>query len=242
MKREYNKSEDGITVNDNTWMVAGYIKDHTESMDFEDRTGYVDDEDNVHIFLLNPDVHDCIPWFTIKDGELVYNNGSRFISDQFKADNVENMGIDKISEESEGIDKLYDDDMKSDMLSASSKYIPEVKDGDDFLKKLIKMIIIEKDTDVHRYKAIADTPHKISNYIQALQNTTKMNPNVFNDWSFYLGFNFKIIVEDNNGDPKCPLKNRIIYDSETNKITVECEGEEKDEGKVYAVSAKQFSD
>lgn len=240
MRREFNKAEDGITVNDNTWMVAGYISDHEKDMDFEDRTGYVDDKGKVHIFLVKPK-DSTIPWFTIKNGELKFNNDSDYISSKFTVENVENMSIVKISEESEGIDNLYDEDMKTDMMSSSSKYIPEIKDGDDFLKKLIKMIIIEKDTDVHRYKAIAETPYKISNYIQALQNTTKMNPNVFIDWAGYLGFDFKIIIEDNGADPKYPLKDKIIYNSATNKVTIK--GDKKDEeGKKYAVSAKQFSD
>lgn len=255
-RREFDPRNDGIAYKENVWMVAGYISDFMKTevtkdgevvteVSFTNKTGYVDDHNTVHIYYDDPRTSDLFPWFTVEkheDGtyELVFNPYQDDEIDlNFNINRVVNMSVPTIAKDSEGIDNLYDEDVMDDFKNASSKYVPEIKDYDDFLKKIVKTMLLEKDVDAHRYKNVVDKGYIISNLIQGLTMKTKMNPNTFGTWMGLGCCNFKIIVEDNGGDPKYPLKNRIIYDSETNRIYVEGKDEED---KNYAVSAKQYAD
>lgn len=249
-KRVFNEKEDGITFGENTWMVAGYIKDFVKKDDegkitecnFKDKVGYVDEKDQVHIFMIKPELSDIIPWFTFDHDkfELVFNDyHNTEIDAAFNVSRVQSMNINVINAMSQGVTQLYNKQAMQEMMNASSDFIPEIKDKDDFLKKLVKTVILQKKVNPHLYKNEFEKSYIITNLISGLQNETKLNPFTFGLWMQLLQCDFTVTIKDAGTDDRFPLKDEINYDSQKNLIEVKGE---KDEDKKYAISAKQFAD
>jgi hypothetical protein len=219
--------------------------------DFEENRGYVDENGFVHIFRKEPKDADMgIPWFTVTPDSdmnpvLKFNPyQSEELNNAFYIDRVADISLAAIKSAAENTEaSIYDKAMLEEMMNASSTYKPVIKDKDDFLKKLIKLTILEEEADVHAYKKYMEHSYQISNLIQGLNGETKTNPFVFATWMGLLGCDFKITITDNGADPYHILEYPIEYDSSTNRLRViGKDGEENvDKDAVFAVSAKQFS-
>lgn len=77
---------------------------------------------------------------------------------------------------------------------------PVLKESDDFLKHLIKRIILEKKVSISYYKTKFDKSHEFPNLRQSLDKETKMTVTNFKRWADLLGFDWEIIISDPN-DP-----------------------------------------
>lgn len=164
-----------------------------------------------------------VPFFTVTIRES--NNyrieartpaGPEETQKNFSIDKMVNYSYEKILAETTGNEVLYDEDMLNDMNSARSKFIPIVNKKDDYLKKLIKYVIIKKDVDINRYKSAMDTPYALTNMKSALIASTKMSVTNFLMWVELLGVDFEILVEDNGMDPVNPMKESLLYRSRDN--------------------------
>lgn len=257
-----DKSSTAISYKQRAFMVAGYISDYkltydedligelggekTKTVaDFEENKGYVDDNGQVHIFMQNPKKGEILPWFTVvlnDDGKplLKYNTyKTEEIVKAFNISRIKDLSIANIAKESENVEELHDKEMIDRLLSATSVYVPKVKDSDDFLKKIVKTVIIEKGVDVHRFGGEMEKSYQLTNLITGLNNDSKMNPWAFLLWMELNRCKFKVTVTDTGSDKQTPLKYPITYDSSTGRIIVEKGGDEENE--KVARSAKQFS-
>lgn len=109
---------------------------------------------------------------------------------------------------------------------ATAAISPEIDPNDDFLKRIVKTVITEKHVNVKKYGTKVINGWQITNLINGLVGTTKTGPLVFLQWMELLDCDFKIIISDNGVDQNDPLKEKVVYNSITDKISI---GEEQDE-------------
>ena len=267
---ELNEKDTGINYLNHTYMVAGWLSDfkltYDEDIlgeidedgkktlavnDFKENRGYVDEDGYVHIFREHPNQNELIPWFTVvmrDDGtpRLEFNKRrSEETRKAFRIERVGNLSVRNIIDTTTEGEVEYDPEVLNDIARATSTFIPEIKDTDDFLKKLTKTAILEKDVNVHKYKNQMEKSYYLSNLLQGLSNTTKMSPFVFENWMEILACDFELIVRDNGTDKQDPLPRKIIYKSSTGEIIIKegdsGEEEKPNEKETYmARSARQY--
>lgn len=248
-RREFNEKTTGFNYGDHSYMVAGYISDYKLSYDGEglsvrdlkENRGYVDEHGYIHIFRITPRRTEDIPWFTIEMGQngapkLKFNpNRSPETRAAFHIDKVRDLSVANIIANADPSVPLYDEAMLRDVQNATKVFIPEKCTFDDFLKKLVKEIIILKDVNVQKYKSRMEHSYELSNLVQGLMSSpyeddekkrggTKMSPFVFEKWMDLLGCDFEITVK-NNGRDTDPLPVTLHYNSKTSEVTID--GEEK---------------
>lgn len=97
--------------------------------------------------------------------------------------------------------------------SNSELFIPTIKESDDFLKLLVKMIIIDKKINIRNYKSHFANEYALNNMKSGLKRDTKMTVTNFKAWCEILGVKWKIVVSDNGTDTISPLPNDIEIDS-----------------------------
>lgn len=267
---ELNERDTGFNYLGHSYMVAGWLSDYKLTYDrdilgelndgekktltvndFKENRGYVDDDGYIHIFREHPNNNELIPWFTVvmkDDGspKLEFNKRrSEETRKAFRIERVGNLSVKNIIDTTTEGDVEYDPEVLNDIARATSTFIPEIKDTDDFLKKLTKTSILEKDVNVHKYKKQMEKSYQLSNLIQGLSNTTKTSPIVFETWMEILACDFEIIIRDNGTDKQDPLKHVIIYKSSTGEIIIKEEDsreeEKPNEKETYmARSARQY--
>lgn len=140
------------------------------------------------------------------------------ICKKFSIDHMVDVSYTRILNETTGDEVLYNEQMINDMNVARSKFTPIVNTGDDYLKRLVKYIIIKKDVDINRYKSVMDTPYALTNMKSALCATTKMSVTNFLMWVELLQVDFSILVTDNGVDKVNPLREGLLYRSTDNSV------------------------
>lgn len=137
----------------------------------------------------------------------------------FSVQNLISMDAASISNSLVEGEKLYDEEAINDMNMASSVFVPEINETDDFLKKVIKQTIIDKKIDINRLKSHMTKSYGLSNMKQALVMSTRMSTTNFITWAELLGIDFTVTVTDNGRDTINPLKHPLTYDSYSDKVT-----------------------
>lgn len=141
----------------------------------------------------------------------------------FSVKNLTPMDAKAISDSLVEGEKLYDERELNDMNMASSVFVPEINETDDFLKKVIKQTIINKHIDISRLKSHLTKSYGLSNMKQALVLSTRMSTNVFVSWAELLGIDFTVTVKDNGRDTITPLKHPLTYTSYSDKVIEDLE-------------------
>ena len=93
-------------------------------------------------------------------------------------------------------------------------YVPTIKDDDDFLKYLIKSIIIRKKINLRNYKDKFPNEYALNNMKSSLNRSTKMTVTNFKAWCEILGIRWEIAVSDNGTDKISPMPGSITIDSD----------------------------
>lgn len=239
-RMELDPLSHGITYQDRAFMLDGYLSDFNMSYDeigdkkrnlssLKNNKGYVDDDGYIWIYWDKaPEKSTSIPYFIIEvDADLnpKFKFSDWHTPETRKAFNIDNVGdcsLAYIKEHSTEDDVNHNDDAVLDVYSSTNKYCPQINDSDDFLKKLIKTVIIEKEVNLNKYKNIYGTKkYTLTNMKQALAGTTKMSPTVFLMWAEILGIDFEMNIVDNGSDQGDNFKGMIHYDSVTDSITKE---------------------
>lgn len=235
LKKKYDRHSHGITFEKNAFMIDGYIEDYSldenESpcfLDLLDNKGYVDEDGKIWIYKeIEPDnssMFGIIPWFTVieNDEKRKYKFSKRKLKDVDDAFDVKNIGdlsFKNISKNIKEDDKLYDEDVLNDLNASTTIFKPEIKDTDDFLKKLIKEIIIRKAVNIAKYLPKVPKKYILSNWKQSLSNDSKTSAINFINWSELMGIDFHVIAYDNGTDTD-KLKEVLHYDNRTDTIKV----------------------
>jgi len=230
-----------ISTNLRTISVEGFISEEGDTNYIENK-GYIDKDGYIWIYSKEKPKGmkmDAYPYFWFnEDNKIEFNNVSDFIKNIYNTNNLRDIDIVSIIDKTKEGEVLYNEEEIIDMNASSNFYIPIIKESDDFLKKVVKMIIIEKGINIKRLKSKTGMSYTLPNMITALNNDTKMSVNYFVSWMELLGCSFEIVIRDNGTDKVNPLKHDHIYENDTNK-TIMINGNkevEVDMSKYYMAS------
>lgn len=152
--------------------------------------------------------------YLTREGEYIFIEPSKEIKDKYSLDNVIELNIDKIFEE---VEKHHSDFINSEDIEIinnnSEIYIPTIKEDDDFLKYIVKKIIIDKKINLKNYKDKFANQYALNNMKSGLNKETKMTVPNFKVWCEILGVDWEMIVRDNGKDKNNPLPEEIRIES-----------------------------
>lgn len=95
----------------------------------------------------------------------------------------------------------------------SEIYTPTIKSSDDFLKYIVKKMIIDKKINLRNYKGRFNNEYALNNMKSGLNKTTKMTVTNFIKWAEVLGVDWELSVWDNRTDTINPLPDKITISS-----------------------------
>ena len=165
-----------------------------------DGKGYLFEDDSIYIFSSTSKKCGKIPYMWYDNGTLIKGEVTEAVSKYYNKNNVTDYSYEVISSMTQPGEVIYDEKELSDMNNASSFPIPVITENDDFLKMVVKHVIIDKNINVNRLKSKTDKKHTFANLLSALMNDTKMSVFYFRIWMELLGCNFHIVVEDDGTD------------------------------------------
>ena len=226
---EFDVTSHGIVYGNYTFMIAGWIsdystkiEDHKSYIDLLDRKGYADDDGRIWIYKETEEEArklKSIPWFTydVSLGDYKFSSRTPSVDEAFRVDKIGSLSNDTIFTSVKADDKLYDEDVLNELNASTSVFQPEINETDDFLKRLIKEIILKKHVNIAKYAPRFEKKYELSNLRQALTNDSKTSASNFMRWIELFGVKFHIIIEDMGTDTD-PLKQILYYDNYTDRI------------------------
>lgn len=177
------------------------------------------------------------PIVYMEDGNLCYQFcGEGFSMDEWAEENIKENRL----EDAEKVTKdqiTFSVEMIEAMNNATSSYKPVVEETDDFMKRLVKTVILLKGVDLNRLKAKMSKAYGLSNLISALRGKTKMSVTGFSTWVELLGIAFTVKITSEKKE-KCStndsnLEIDLVYHSSTGIVT-----DSSEEQNVYQTSDK----
>lgn len=152
------------------------------------------------------------PGIYFKDGKMKIKVPESITDKRkYSIENIVEIDTESILDE---IEKDYNKFMTAkelEMLSNSSDiYTPVIEEKDDFLKKMIKEVIIDKKINLANYREKLDNKWLLNNMRMGLSKDTAMSIKYFKLWCELLGINITISAEDNGTDTFRPLNNKVI--------------------------------
>lgn len=212
-----------ISTKNRTISIIGYVNTKADCSpeDFQDEKGYVDENGYVWIYCANgkPKNSNVYPYFWLVDGRPQFSEPDGDTRNTYSIDNLMDMSLVNIINTTKPNEVLFDEEEINNIISSASFYIPEIKEDDDYLKKLVKYTIIKKNIDINRLKNKTDEKYMLPNMKAALNSSTKTSVIYFALWMDLLGCSFDITITDSGEDKQDPLKNPIVYESATDKIS-----------------------
>ena len=214
-----------ISTLERTVSVVGFIdtkENEDENFVFNDGKGYVDKDGLIWIYSANgkPKNKNEYPYFWYnKDKEMKFSNPEDDVKKKYSIENMIDMSVVNIIDTTDPNEELFDEEAINTMNSSVAFYSPDINDEDDFLKKIVKCVIIMKGIDINRLKSKTGEKYDIPNMKHALQHKTKMSVSYFCKWMELLGCNFEICISDNTNDKTNPLKLPIVYQSYGDKCS-----------------------
>ena len=209
-----------VSSGNRTVEIVGVIDKHTSKDKLVDGKGYVDENNSIWIYAKEkPHSPNEYPYFWLDGEEVTFSHPSKEVMEQFDAEKAIDFSVAHIIEETEPDEVLFNEKEIADINAAAEVYTPTINPKtDDFLKKVVKTLIIEKGVDISRLKNQTDEKYMIPNMKSALNKETKMSPYYFGLWMNLLGTDYILITKDNGEDKQTPLKHPIIYFSHKDAI------------------------
>ena len=210
--------------------VVGHLfMDVTDPRRYIHSKGYVDGQGIIWVYQKKKPKsnRNRYPYFWIEDGVIKRSTPRFEVMRKFNVKNSSLLTIDRIVEETRDDDKMYNEQAVIDMNNSSSKYTPIIKDDDDYLKKIIKTVILAKNIDLSRIKCKMENHYNLMNMKQALEKKTKMSVPYFAKWAEILGIDFTIIIEDNHTDRIDPLPETLVYNSAIDTVLTQKDWERR---------------
>ena len=212
-----------ISTTDRTVSIVGYVdtkKKDLKKEDFIDGKGYIDNDGTIYIYAqIKPKYANQYPYFWITDeGVAEKSSPEEIMIKAFNIDRLVDMNLRNIIDTTDPNEVLFNEEEINNIISSASFYIPEIKEDDDFLKKIIKYTIIKKKIDINRLKNKTDEKYVLPNMKAALNSSTKTSVIYFALWMDLLGCDFDIIISDAGEDKVDPLKSPIAFSSHTGKL------------------------
>ena len=152
--------------------------------------------------------------YKTQDKRYKFVHPSESERDVYSEKNIVTMDVDQIISTILTSSESFQQPEDIEIIKSNSElFIPTIKDTDDFLKMLVKMIIIEKKINIRNYKGHFANEYALNNMKSGLKRETKMTVTNFKAWCEILGVKWTITVSDNGTDTISPLENDITIDS-----------------------------
>lgn len=224
-----------IECNKHTYRIFGYIMDFVNNVNdlnvhqFKEGKLYADEAGKLWMYSKAKKKRSVIPTFSWEQsGEneinLIFAEcSSSEMESMFNIEFVEDNSIQTIDATSDKNETLYNPEILNYMNAATSTFHPEIKETDDFLKKIVKLLLIVKNTNINQFCPFFPKKHFILNLKTQLQNDTKTSTKNYDTWMELCNTDFMVIVR--NAGPNTaewkdydnPLPGYIVYDSKTNQ-------------------------
>lgn len=148
-------------------------------------------------------------------GDIVFIEPEKNDRHLYSIEKIIELDIDVISNHiTEKEDNFIDPEDIEIINNNSEVWIPEIKEGDDFLKKIVKQVIKDKDANLRNYRGKFSNQYALNNMKSGLNKDTKMTVTNFKIWEEVLGFKWKMVIEDDGTDKVKPLKRSLEYTSD----------------------------
>ena len=211
-----------ISTTERTVSVIGNNKTKDSKNEYVDGKGYIDNNGFIWIYSINgkPKNKNEYPYFWFnKNKDMVFSNPDEDTKKKYSINNLIDMSVVNIIDTTDPDEVLFDEDAINTMNASVSFFIPDFKDGDDFLKKIVKYVILAKGIDINILKSKTGEKYDIPNMKHALQAKTKMSVSYFCKWMELFGCDFEICITNNNKDKTNPLKVPLVYQSYNDKCS-----------------------
>lgn len=149
-----------------------------------------------------------------KGDEYVFIKPSKELREKYSIDRVYELSTSAIFDlvESDKSAFVQPEDIET-INNNSEIYVPTIKDTDDFLKYIVKKMIIDKKINLRSYKGRFSNEYALNNMKSGLNKSTKMTVPNFTKWAEVLGVDWELSVWDNGSDTVNPLPNKITISS-----------------------------
>ena len=130
-------------------------------------------------------------------------------------------------------------DNKKKLMNTGEYYIPELKENDDALTRIMKLMIIHVGVILNNHRGKFDKEYSLDNMRSAINGATvNMTITKFLAWCDLLNLEWEFILEDNGTDFRNPLLEPIIISSKE-PLWVECG---KSEPNIFKVPLSEGED
>lgn len=217
-----------LNTTNRTVEVVGFIDDKAKEL-YIDNKGYIDDDGQIWIYCFKgkPKHKNLYPYFWYEGDEKKFSEPIEIIKNAYKVNNLQDVSMVTIINTTKPNEELFDEEAIEDMNAAAAFFVPIIKPTDDFLKKIVKVIIIEEGIDINKLKTKTGEKYQLANMRAALQNDTKMSVTYFNYWMNLLGCNFSITISDSGEENSDKLKFPVLYQSYSDGVSKIVKGEPK---------------
>jgi hypothetical protein len=124
----------------------------------------------------------------------------------YSVENIVSLDVDRIFQEiSTKQEDFVDPDDIEVMNSNRAAYKPVIKEEDDFLKYIVKKVILEKEINLKNYRTRFTKQYALNNMKNGLERETKMTVTNFKTWCEVLGIDWEMHIADNGSDKINPL-------------------------------------
>jgi len=149
------------------------------------------------------------------DGKYVFISPDEKEKELFNIHHVSELNPDSIFENIEKSKELFVQPEDIEIINNNTElYTPTIKEDDDFLKYLVKKIIIDKKINLRNYKNKFATEYSLNNMKSGLNRDTKMTVTNFKTWCEILGVKWDMMITNSGEDQLNPLPNDIRISSE----------------------------
>lgn len=134
---------------------------------------------------------------------------------KYNIDNVIELNLEKIFYDIQSHKDEFIDPEDIEIINNNSEiYIPTIKEDDDFLKYIVKKVIMMKKINLKNYKGRFSNPYALNNLKSGLKSNTKMSVPNFKLWEEILGFKWEMKIFDAGEDKTNPLPEDFNLKSE----------------------------
>lgn len=187
---------------------------YNSSKALQKNKGYIVD-DYVYVYRGKLKKDSELPGIYKDDGVYTFIEPKKSDRELYNINKVIELNPDTIFENVESNKEQFVQPEDIEIINNNTEiFTPTIKEEDDFLKYLVKRIIIEKKINLRNYKNRFATEYSLNNMKSGLNRKTKMTVTNFKIWCEILGVKWNMIVENSGTDPINPLQDTISISSE----------------------------
>lgn len=158
---------------------------------------------------------DLKPGIYTKGEEYIFIEPTKTEKDNYSVNNIIELNLDNIfnnvTKDKENFILPKDIEL---INNNADPFIPTIKEEDDFLKYVVKRIIIEKKINLKKYRDRFPNQYALNNMRSGLQKETKMTVTNFKIWCEILGVKWEMKISDIGNDKLNSLPEVIIIKSD----------------------------